>query len=77
MKELIEFIVKKLADEPDAVEVNMTESEDRHSHYKLHVSSADCGKVIGRKGRTIHAIRMLLSAASGDDHKATLEVVEP
>ncbi|HBE82898.1 MAG: KH domain-containing protein [Blastocatellia bacterium] len=60
MKEAIEKIVKRLVGSPDMVEV--TEHSDGGKNVKISVSVApdDYGRVIGREGRTIKAIRSLL-----------------
>ncbi|MDE0022529.1 MAG: KH domain-containing protein [Candidatus Poribacteria bacterium] len=75
MKELIEYIVKLLVDSPD--EVQVTEYEGRTIVYELSVAEADIGKVIGRQGRTVHAIRTVLTAAAARQNKrAALEIIE-
>ena len=75
MKELIEYIVRALVDAPDDVEV-VVKSEDEHA-YELHVNADDRGKVIGRKGRTAHAIRMVLAAAAKEDApRPSLDIVD-
>jgi predicted RNA-binding protein YlqC (UPF0109 family) len=62
VKELLEFLVRQLVDEPDAVEVSQTEDE-RGLLLTLRVSPEDMGKVIGRGGRTARAIRTVVRAA--------------
>ena len=76
MKELIEFIVKALVDDP--AEVNITEiTGDKITLYELRVSKADIGKVIGKRGRTASAIRTLINAVSTKQGKrAELEIIE-
>ncbi|MFO7538719.1 MAG: KH domain-containing protein [Chloroflexota bacterium] len=59
MKELLEFIVKGLVDNPDAVEVHEIESGSRVT-LELAVASDDMGRVIGRRGRVINAVRALV-----------------
>jgi predicted RNA-binding protein YlqC (UPF0109 family) len=75
MKELIEYIAKALASNPDAVKV--TESvEDGQIVLRLEVAPEDKGKVIGRQGRVAQAMRVLLRvAAVKDDTRAILEIV--
>jgi hypothetical protein len=76
VKELIEFIVKKLVQHPEDVDVQVIDSEDRQE-YKLRVNQEDMGRVIGKSGRTAKAIRTLLSSASAKNSiHATLEIVE-
>ena len=76
MKELIEFIVKKLVEHPDDVDVRLIETEDRHN-YELRVHQDDMGRVIGKSGRTAKAIRTLLSSSAAKANVyATLDIVE-
>ena len=76
MKELIEYIAKSLVDQPDAVKVTEVEGE-RTSVIELSVANEDMGKIIGKQGRTVSAIRTLLNAASMKQKKRTiLEIVE-
>ena len=75
-KELVETIARALVDEPDAVEVNAVDREDAVV-FELTVAPDDIGKVIGRQGRTIKALRTLLHAASiKTQRRAELEVME-
>jgi len=75
-KELIETIARALVDEPDHVEVNAVDREDAVV-FELTVAPDDIGKVIGRQGRTIKALRTLLHAASiKSQRRAELEVME-
>jgi uncharacterized protein len=61
MKELVNFIARTLADEPEEVEVHA--AEDRV--IELRLAPDDVGKIIGRRGKTAKAMRTLL-AISGD-----------
>ena len=76
MKELIKYIAQSLVDNPEQVKVE--EIEGSHtSVLELKVAKDDMGKVIGKKGRTAHAMRAILSAASGKVKKRTvLEIIE-
>jgi uncharacterized protein len=76
MKDLIEFIVKALVDDPS--EVNITEIQgDKITLYELRVAKTDIGKVIGKRGRTAGAIRTILNAVSTKQGKrAELEIIE-
>lgn len=76
MKELVEFIVKALVDNPSEVQISEVQG-DKITLLELRVSKNDIGKVIGKKGRTAMAIRTLLSAVSTKQGKRTeLEIVE-
>jgi len=76
LKELIEYIVKALVDNPDAVEVNEIAGE-KSIIYELKVGEGDLGKVIGKEGRTAKAIRTIITAAAMKQGKRTvLEIIE-
>jgi uncharacterized protein len=76
MKEVIKHIAQSLVDNPDKVEINEIIG-DQTSVMELRVAKEDLGKVIGKQGRTAHAIRTILSASSAKLHKrAVLEILE-
>lgn len=76
MKELIEFIAKKLVENPGEVDVQVVENEDEQV-YELRVNQTDMGRIIGRSGRTAKAIRTIVnSAAIKNNVRANLEIVE-
>jgi predicted RNA-binding protein YlqC (UPF0109 family) len=76
MKALIEYVTQALVDRPDEVEVREVIGE-KTTVYELRVGEGDLGKVIGKHGRTIRAIRTLLSAAATKQNKrAVLEILE-
>ncbi|WP_022847584.1 MULTISPECIES: KH domain-containing protein [unclassified Desulfurobacterium] len=76
VKELVECIVKKLVDNPDAVNVVETEGE-RTVIIELKVDPKDLGKVIGKQGRTAKAVRTLISSVAAKSGKrAVLEIIE-
>ncbi|MBM4403230.1 MAG: KH domain-containing protein [Candidatus Cloacimonetes bacterium] len=76
MKDLLEFLVKALVDDPS--EVNITEiTGDKVTLYELRVSKSDIGKVIGKRGRTANAIRTIINAVSTKQGKrAEVEIIE-
>ena len=63
MTELLEFLVKALVEEPDAVEVEELE-EDGDLVYEISVAEDDLGRVIGKGGRVANAIRTVAKAAA-------------
>jgi len=76
MKDLLIKIVKALVDDPEQVQVDEVVSSQTII-LELRVAKTDMGKVIGKKGRTVNAIRTLLSAASGKVKKRyMLEIVD-
>ncbi len=76
MKDLLEFLVKALVDDPS--EVNITEiAGDKVTLFELRVSKNDIGKVIGKRGRTASAIRTIINAVSTKQGKrAEVEIIE-
>lgn len=76
MKEFVEYVVKALVDYPDEVNVREVDGE-RTVVFELRLAKTDIGKVIGKNGRTISALRSLLtSAAAKNGRRAVLEIVE-
>ena len=76
MKELIEYIAKSLATNPDQVKVTEVPGEDGQIVLKLEVAEEDKGKIIGRQGRVAQAMRVLLRVrAVKEDVRASLEIV--
>jgi predicted RNA-binding protein YlqC (UPF0109 family) len=76
MKELIAYIAKSLVDQPDAVKVMEVEGE-RTSVIELSVAKEDMGRIIGKQGRTVTAMRTLLNAAGMKQKKRTiLEIID-
>ena len=63
LENLLILLVRPIVDEPDRVEVEASESDTRVD-LELRVAPDDIGKVIGRGGRTIRAIRTVVKAAS-------------
>jgi predicted RNA-binding protein YlqC (UPF0109 family) len=75
-KELVEFIAKRLVDDPEGVVVNVIEGE-KSTILELKVSDNDIGKVIGKHGRIAKAVRTILSAAATKTGKrAVLEILD-
>ena len=75
MKNLTAYIIKALVDNPDAVCVTETE-RDQTLVIELTVDKEDVGKVIGKQGRTIRAVRSVLSAASTRLKKRVLREIQ-
>ena len=75
-KELVEYIVRSLVDQPENVEVNVIEGE-KSTILELRVSPDDIGKVIGKHGRIAKAVRTVLSAAASKSGKrVVLEILD-
>lgn len=63
MKELVEYVVRGLVEDPDRVAV--TEIDQGHlTIYEIEVAPDDMGKIIGRQGRMINALRALVKASA-------------
>ena len=76
MKELIEFVVKALVDDPAAIDITEV-SGDKVTIYELRSAKSDIGKIIGKRGRTASAIRIIMNAVSARQGKrAVLEIIE-
>ncbi len=76
MKEFVEYIVKNLVDHPDAVHIKEVGGTNTLI-IELSVEKSDIGKIIGKKGKTINAIRtLLMSVASRNGLRVNLEIIE-
>ncbi|HOO20009.1 MAG: KH domain-containing protein [Kiritimatiellae bacterium] len=76
MKDLIEYVVKTLVDHPDELRIAEIEGE-RTIVFELRCHPDDVGKVIGKSGKTVGALRTLISTvAARQNRRAMLEVVE-
>ena len=76
MQAFLEQVVKGLVDYPDSV--NITEvDQEKATVYELRLHPTDIGRVIGKSGRTVNAIRSLMQAGSAKAGKFTrLEIVD-
>lgn len=72
MEELLAYLARALVDDPDAVVVESFEEDDGTIVLELQVAEDDAGKVIGRGGRTIGAIRSVVKAASVKQRRRVL-----
>ena len=76
MEGFLEYIIKGLVQHPQEVTVTPVERNGM-TIYELRMNSSDVGRVIGRQGMTINAIRSLLTAGSARTGiRCTLEIVE-
>ena len=76
MQEFLEYVVKGLVQHPDAVSVTPVERGGL-TVYELRMDPSDVGKIIGRQGMTINAIRSLLLAGSAKKGlRCAVEIVE-
>lgn len=76
MKDTIEMIVRALVDDPDGVDLREVERNGT-SIIEIRVAQSDMGKIIGRQGRTIRALRTLANAAGiKQKRRFIVEIVE-
>jgi len=76
MQAFLEYVVKGLVQHPEAVTITPVERTGT-TVYELRLAPPDVGKVIGRQGQTINAIRSLLQAGSAKKGlRCSLEIVE-
>jgi uncharacterized protein len=76
MQEFLEYVIKGLVQKPEAVSITPVERSGM-TVYELRLDPADVGKIIGRQGVTINAIRSLLLAGSAKKGlRCSLEIVE-
>ena len=76
MRELVEFLVRALVEEPDKVEVEEFE-EDGDLVLEVSVAEDDLGRVIGRGGRIANAIRTVARAAGArDDRRVIVDILD-
>ena len=76
MDELLEFLAKSLVDDQDAVSVTGVEEDDALV-LELRVAEDDTGQVIGRRGRTISALRTVMRAAgASQDQRVLVDLVD-
>jgi hypothetical protein len=75
MKDLLEYIIKAIVAEPDAVKIT-EENSDEGVLFKLEVADDDKGRVIGRQGRVAQALRTLLRVkAAKEETRVRLEIL--
>ncbi len=76
LEHFVDYIVRALVDSPDAVTVD-SEEQSGSSVIKINCKKEDIGKIVGKKGKTIMAIRSLVSGAAGRIQKrVAVEVVD-
>ena len=72
-----EYVTRNLADDPDAIEVDVEERRGGEVALMVHANPDDMGRLIGKRGRVIQALRQLVRAAgTADGVKANVDIVE-
>ena len=72
MNDLVEFIARALVDDPEGVTVESFEEDDGTLVCEVTVAEDDVGKLIGRSGRTVNALRAVVRAAAVRDGRRIL-----
>jgi uncharacterized protein len=76
MKQLVEMLVKALVDNPDKVDIREITGE-KNVMFEVRVSEEDVGKVIGKSGKTINALRTIMRAATSKENKKVIvEIIQ-
>ncbi len=76
MLDLVKLIVQALVDNPEQVEITAIDG-NRATVFELKAAKEDLGKIIGKRGRNVEAVRTILNAASAKtDRRITLEIIE-
>jgi predicted RNA-binding protein YlqC (UPF0109 family) len=74
---VVEHVTRHLADDPDAIHVEVEERRAGEVALLVHANPGDMGRLIGRRGRVIQALRQLVRAAgSADGVKANVDIAE-
>jgi uncharacterized protein len=77
VRDLIEFLARALVDNPDEVTLESFEEDDGTVVYELRVAEDDVGKIIGRSGRTVNALRAVVRAAAvREGRRVLVDVVD-
>lgn len=77
LQEFLDYVLRQLVDFPDEILLTRSEAGPKKTIFRLRLRQSDIGKVIGKHGHTIAAIRNLLSvAAARTGEKAILDIVE-
>lgn len=75
IKELVEYVVMQLVHDPEAVQVSIVQ-EDGVRTVTIKVSGRDRGRLIGKRGQTIRAIRTLVDAVIDAEEKISVRVAD-
>ena len=77
MRDAIEMIVKSLVDDKETVDIREVEQRNGATLIEVRVAPSDIGKIIGKQGRTIRALRSLARiAGTKQNRRYLLEIVE-
>lgn len=71
MKEILEMMILNLIEDKETMEITQKDSEKEIS-FEVKVASTDMGRVIGKQGRVAKAIRTMMKALAGKEHKKVM-----
>jgi hypothetical protein len=74
IRRLVEEVVKSIVDDPSSVQVTETLQDDGRSMIAIKIADTDLGKVIGRNGQTIKAIRAMVYAIKSSDKEIIVDI---
>ena len=74
IRRLVEEVVKSIVDNPASVQITETQQEDGKTMIAIKIADADLGKVIGRNGQTIKAIRGMVYAVNSSDKEIIVDI---
>lgn len=75
IESLVEYVVKQIVELPQEVKITTTKSDDK-TIIEIVVADADRGKVIGKQGQIIKAIRILVNAIAPEDQKFNIDIAK-
>ncbi len=75
-RELLDYVLPWLIDHPDELAIEEVESEDDQIVYEISVHPEDVGKIIGKRGRIIRALRTLARASATRERSVMVEVMD-
>jgi predicted RNA-binding protein YlqC (UPF0109 family) len=76
MQKLIEYIVRQLVSDQEAVLIT-SETNEEGVTIKITVAQTDMGRIIGKQGRIAKAIRVIARASAKDSQKYNIEIIDP
>lgn len=74
IRRLVEEVVKSIVDNPASVQITETQQDDGKTMIAIKIADADLGKVIGRNGQTIKAIRGMVYAVNSSDKEIVVDI---
>lgn len=72
MKDLLTYLAKSLVDNPDKIEITEENNQEGFVSYSIKAESTDIGKLIGKEGKIIHALRLLMHTRAVKENKKVM-----